>query len=144
MLRMTISEANKKFGSIFKEEKKKGNKYNAKKVLLDGKKFDSASEGDYYAELKFQEKAGLIKGIETQVKESFYAYGKFICNYYVDFKIYHNDGTEEFIEHKGMATPLWRLKWKLLLAKYEQEIRDKKVICSINWYRKQKFHKSKK
>lgn len=140
MLRMSASEANKKFGSMFKTN----NKYNAKKINIDGKKFDSKSEGDYYLELKLQEKAGLIKGVDIQVKESFYAYDKFICNYYVDFKVYHNDGTEEFIEHKGIATPLWRLKWKLLLAKYDKEIRDGKVICSVNWYRKKTIQNIKK
>lgn len=132
MVRMTPAEANKKLGTMFKT----GNKYNAKKVNIDGLKFDSQSEGEYYSELKLQEKAGLIKGIETQVKESFYAYGKFICNYYVDFLVYHNDGSIEYIEHKGLASPLWRMKWKMLVAKYDQEIRDGKVICTINWYKK--------
>lgn len=138
MERISIKEFNKKYGSNFKTNR---NKYNTRKVLLDGKKFDSASEGNYYSELKLQEKQGLIAGVDTQVKESFYAYGKQICNYYVDFKVYHNDGIVEFIEHKGIATPLWRLKWKLLLAKYDKEIRDGDVICTINWYRGYKKNK---
>jgi hypothetical protein len=117
----------------------KKNKYNAKKVLLDGMKFDSISEGDFYLELLQQKNCGLIKEIQCQAKEEFYIYDKFICNYYVDFKIEHNDGTIEYIEHKGMATDLWKMKWKMLLAKYSDEIKDGKVICTINWYR-QKFN----
>jgi len=133
---ISTKEFNKKYGSIFKTPPVKSNKFNARKVIIGEKKFDSKSEGDYYVDLELQVKAGLIKSIETQVREEFWAYGKHICNYYVDFLVYHNDGTREFIEHKGMATPLWRVKWKLLLAKYDNEISKGEVKCSINWYRK--------
>ena len=136
IIRLTTEQANKQFGSIFKTPKK--NKFGAKKVVIDNMKFDSKSEGDVYYDLKLQERQGLIESFETQVKESFEAYGKHICNYYVDFKVYHNDGKIEFLEHKGIATPLFNVKWKLMLAKYDQDIRDNKVICSINWYNKGK------
>jgi len=128
---MTAAEFNKKHGSFFKKIKT-GNKFNARRILIDNKNFHSTSEGDYYCQLKLQERAGLIKGFDTQVKESFYMNGELICNYYVDFLVYHNDGRREFIEHKGKATEEWRMKWKMLLAKYKN---DPEVICSINWYK---------
>lgn len=142
--KLSAGEYNKKYGTNFKTQK--GNKYNAKKTKLDGKIFDSQSEGDFYAELKMQEKAGLIQGFDTQVKESFYYNDIFICDYYVDFLVYHNDGTQEYIEHKGVATDAWRIKWKLLMAKYKD---DNKTRCTVNWYKKQnnnwyKKFKSKK
>jgi len=131
MERMSAKEYNEKYGTNFKTTK--GNKFNAKKSEIDGKIFDSTSEGDYYYELKMQEKGGLIIGFDTQVKESFYMNEVWICDYYVDFLVYHNNGTSEYIEHKGLATSTWRLKWKMLQAKYKD---SKTVKCSINWYKK--------
>ena len=137
--KISVAEFNKTHPNFF-IKKKGGNKFNAKKTLLDGKKFDSQSEGDFYAELKLQEQAGLIKSFDTQIKEELYAYGQPICNYYVDFLVYHNDGTKEFIEHKGQQTPDWWLKWKMLSAKYKD---DPKTKLSINWYRSKYQYKKK-
>lgn len=128
---MKIEEFRKKYPTQFKF--KSTNKYNAKQVKLDGYNFHSKSEGDYYYDLKMQKIGGLIKDFECQVKESLEAYGKHIFNYYVDFLVYHNNGTKEFIEHKGISTDLWKAKWKMLLAKYDKEIKTGEVICSINW-----------
>lgn len=136
---MSAKEFNEKYHTFFKVPKA-GNKFNAKKSLRDGKVFDSQSEGDFYEQLKLQERAGLIKGFDTQVKEELCAYGSPICNYYVDFLIYHNDGTREFLEHKGKATDAWSIKWKMLVAKYKN---DKSVKCSINWYQSRNQFKQK-
>lgn len=134
IVHIKASDFSAQYPTYFKKSKR--NKYGAKKVIIGSRKFDSASEGSLYAELALQLKAGLIQGLETQVKEEMWAYGKLIFNYYVDFIVYHNDGTREYIEHKGMATDLWRAKWKFLLAKYDKEISRGEVKCSINWYRK--------
>lgn len=125
-----------KYPTYFKKQKG-GNKYNAKKTLLNGLKFDSKSESDLYAELELQRRQGVILGLETQAKESFEIYGKHLCNYYVDFKVFHNNGVVEFLEHKstGTVTDVWRLKWKMLRAKYDKEIKSGTVICNINLYR---------
>ncbi|MFH1052775.1 MAG: DUF1064 domain-containing protein [bacterium] len=138
MLRMSAKEYNKKYGSLFKEQR--GNKYHNKKVEIDDKVFDSQSEGQFYYELKLQERQGLIKGFDTQVKESFYLNGRFICDYFVDFKIYHLDGHTEFLEHKGKATADWRIKFKLLQAKYAD---DPNVICTVNYYKAKYKYKLK-
>lgn len=42
------------------------NKYNARKVIVDGIKFDSIKEGDYYLRLKILEKAGVIRNLILQ------------------------------------------------------------------------------
>lgn len=135
---MTSEEFRYVYPDYFK--KSRPNKFGAKKSLVDGKKFDSQSEGQLYAELKLQERAGLIESFEQQVKEELWAYGKHICDYYVDFLVYHNDGTREFIEHKGKATDAWRIKFKMLCAKYEN---DPSVKCSINWYQSPNQFKKK-
>jgi hypothetical protein len=124
----------------FFSKAKQLNKFGAKRTTVDKISFHSASEGDLYSELKLQERAGLIQSVETQVKEELCAYGEPICNYYVDFLVFHNDGTREFIEHKGKSTPDWVLKWKMLTAKYKD---DKTVKCSINWYKSKNEFKSK-
>jgi hypothetical protein len=131
MERMTSKEYNEKLGSMFKVKR---NKFNAKKTIIGEKKFDSMSEGNLYCEYKLQEKAGLIKAVETQVKEELFAYGVHICNYYVDFLITHNDDSLEYVEHKSKGTvqPSWRIKYKMLEAKYKN---DKNVKISTNWYR---------
>ena len=127
-----------KYPTFFKKAKR--NKFGAKKTIIDNMKFDSQSEGNLYAELKLQEKAGLIKSFETQKKEEMWAYGKHITNYYVDFLVYHNDGSLEYIEHKsqGTITDAWKIKYKMLEAKYAN---DNNVKCSINWYRGYKIIK---
>lgn len=40
------------------------NKYNNRKVTVDGITFDSAKESEYYSKLKILKKAGVIKDFE--------------------------------------------------------------------------------
>lgn len=142
--KISAAEFNAKYGSRFKEvKKKKNNKFNAIKTEIGDKKFDSQSEGNLYWELMMQQRAGLIQEVIMQAKEELFAYGKSICNYYVDFKVIHNDGKIEYIEHKskGTVTPAWQIKWKMLLAKYQNEISRGEVKCSVNWYQGYKIIK---
>ena len=44
--------------------------------------------------------------------------GYHIANYYIDFVIQENDGTETWKEVKGFETDVWRMKWKLTEALY--------------------------
>ena len=136
---------NTKYPTYFKKPHNK-NKFGAKRVIIDNLKFDSKSEGNLYAELMIQEREGLIESVECQSKEALEAYGTTIGNYYVDFKVRHlkaNGGAIEFIEHKsvGTVTDLWKWKWKMLLAKYHDEIERGEVICNINWYKGYKIIK---
>ena len=133
MEHISAKDFNKKYGTKFKT-----NKFNAKKCEIGDQKFDSASEGDYWWELQQQLKAGLIKEVQRQVKESLKGEnGTHIAYYYVDFVVIHNDGVKEFIEHKskGTVTDTWRIKWKMLEDKYKKEIQQGKIICNINWYK---------
>lgn len=49
-----------------KANKKKSNKYNSKKVVVDGIKFDSETEGKRYLTLKQAQDDGLISDLELQ------------------------------------------------------------------------------
>lgn len=135
--KISAAEFNRKYGTRFKEIKPKKNKFNAIKTEIGDKKFDSQSEGNLFWELSMQQKAGMIQSVECQAKEELRSYDEPICNYYVDFKVIHNDGVIEFIEHKSQGTvqAAWQIKWKMLKAKYKKEISQGKVKCSINWYK---------
>ena len=96
----------------------KQNKYGRVESEYGGITYHSKKEAAYAAELDLRVKAKDIKSWERQVKISLDFNGYHICNYYVDFKITHNDGSVEYVEVKGFQTSEWRLKWKMFEAKY--------------------------
>ena len=73
--------------------------------------------------------AGDIKKVERQVKLSLDVNNFHICNYYIDFKVTHNDDTIEYIEVKGIETKDWKLKWKLCEALFQDDIQK-----GLNWF----------
>lgn len=101
-------------------------KYNAKKVEIDGIKFDSKAEGEYYLHLKQQVTERQILGFERQkrmlLQEGFSVEGvkgKIRPIFYVvDFIITENDGTLTYIDVKGVETDVFRLKKKLFMKRY--------------------------
>ena len=101
-------------------------KYNAKKVEIDGIKFDSKAEGDYYLHLKQQAAEHKILGFERQkrmlLQESFSVEGvkgKIRPIFYViDFVVTENDGTITYIDVKGVETDVFKLKKKLFMKRY--------------------------
>lgn len=82
--------------------------------------FDSKFEAGKAQELELLKKAEEIVDYQTQVKIPLEVNGFHICNYYIDFVVQHNDGTEEYIECKGFPTEVWKLKWKLFEALYDK------------------------
>jgi hypothetical protein len=92
------------------------NKYRAVSSTYNGVQYHSKAEAAYAAQLDLRVKARDIKRWERQIKCDLRVNGYHITNYYVDFKVFHNDGSEELIEVKGMETPEWVLKRKLLEA----------------------------
>lgn len=101
-------------------------KYNAKKVEIDGIKFDSKAEGDYYLHLKQQVTERQILGFERQkrmlLQEGFNVEGvkgKIRPIFYVvDFIVTENDGTVTYIDVKGVETDVFKLKKKLFMKRY--------------------------
>ncbi len=89
---------------------KKRHKYNATATEVDGYKFDSKAEANYYKLLKLQEQEGTITGILRQVPLHI-APG---VTYRMDFLVFYSDGTAEGIEVKGYETPEWKIKKKLI------------------------------
>lgn len=90
--------------------------YNTKKVGKNDSKFEAGKA----QELELRKKAKDIKDFKEQVKIPLEVNGYHICNYYIDFVVEHNDGDIEYIETKGYATDVWKLKWKLFEALYDK------------------------
>ena len=108
------------------------NKYNNKKVVVDGIKFDSKKEANRYIELKLLEKAGSIQDLELQpafeLIPSFKKNGKTYksTKYIADFCYYDTKKLKYVVEDtKGYLTETYKLKKKLFEYKYKDlEIKE--------------------
>lgn len=90
-------------------------KYGNKKVVIDGIKFDSKREAQRYGALQLMLKAGLISNLRLQVPYQITVNGKKVCRYVADF-VYSENGKEVVEDVKGMKTPVYNLKKKLMEA----------------------------
>ena len=93
------------------------NKYRAIKTTVDGIKFDSKKEAARYKVLKLLEKAGKITELELQPRYDLIV-NLTKCGFYkADFR-YFESGKEVVEDVKGMKTPVYNLKKKLIKAIY--------------------------
>lgn len=97
-------------------------KYRAIKTVVDGIKFDSKRESQYYQIYKHKEMAGEIKNLQLQVKYPFIYNNKTMFKYIADFVYTDREGKEHIIDVKGVVTPVFRLKKKLIEEQYGIEI----------------------
>jgi hypothetical protein len=98
-------------------------KYRNIRTELGGVTYDSKFEASFAAELNLRLRAKDIKKVERQVRLELFS-GRFhICDYKIDFVVTHNDGVKEYIEVKGVETRDWKLKWKLLEAQMDAEVK---------------------
>jgi len=101
------------------------NKYNAKKTIVDGIKFDSKAEARRYGELKLLLKCGTIADLELQPRYDFAVNGVKLGFYKADFR--YKIGNKLIIEDvKGMKTPIYNLKKKLMKAIHGIDILETK------------------
>lgn len=92
-------------------------KYRAVKTVVDGLIFASKAEARRYGELKLLEKGGYIRQLELQPEFVFALDGKPIFKYIADFRYF--EGLSRVVEDvKGMQTPVFRLKRKLIEAQF--------------------------
>lgn len=83
--------------------------------------FDSKFEAGKAEELELLKKAKQIKDYQTQIVIPLIVNGFTVCTYKIDFVIEHNDGGLEYLETKGYATDVWKLKWKLFEALFSDD-----------------------
>ena len=102
------------------------NKYHNKKVEIDGIKFDSTMESEYYLYLKDLKEKGIVTNFEMQVKYLLQEKFKYKettireINYIADFKVTYSDVHEEVIDVKGQILNDFKLKRKMLIFKYPE------------------------
>lgn len=94
------------------------------KTVVDGIKFDSKLEANYYCQLLILMRTGEVKGFIMQPKylltDTLRKNGKtFKKMYYIaDFKVMYSDGREEIVDCKGRRNQLYINKCKMFEAKY--------------------------
>lgn len=93
-------------------------KFNAQPAHRDGQRFDSLKEARYYDQLKLRQQAGEVITFLRQVP--FHLPGG--VRYVVDFQVFYADGTVAFLDVKGMETPMFKAKKKMVEAVYPVEI----------------------
>jgi hypothetical protein len=103
---------------------KRGNKYGAKKTVVDGITFDSKREAEVYCDLKLIERAGKIFGFERQRKFELIVNGEIIGTYRADFAFIDNeqDGRLRVIDVKGVVTRDFRRVQKIIKAAYNIDV----------------------
>lgn len=118
-----------------------GNKYHAKKAVVDGITFDSVKEAKRYRALKEKAEMGQITSLQRQVKFVLIPAqrepdqigprggkkpGKLLereCAYIADF-VYTENGQQVVEDTKGMRLPEYIIKRKLMLYKYGIRIKE--------------------
>ena len=99
------------------------NKYNARKVEIDGYIFDSKKEAKRYQELCLLERAGEIEIIEIHPRWKLVVNGVLIGRYTADF-MYKDNGKMVVEDVKGVRTRDYVLRKKLMKALYGIEIKE--------------------
>lgn len=85
-------------------------KYHAQPKEVDGIRFASSREAEYYRQLKVAEHAGVIRDLELQPRF------KMECGieYRADFRFTDQQGKSHVVDVKGMETTAFKLKMKLM------------------------------
>lgn len=126
-------QARAKLGQVNKS------KYNAIKTEIDGHKFDSKFEAEHYASLKLMERAGVISDLKLQprflLQEGFVYQGhkERKIEYVADFQYTRNGETVvEDTKSKATRTQAYKIKRKLFLYKYGNEVTFREVLNETN------------
>ena len=97
---------------------KRKSKYGAKAVVVDGFRFDSQKEADYYVQLKLRQRDGEVAVFLRQVPMHLPGGTKLV----IDFQEFHSDGTVHFVDTKGVQTEGFKIKKREVEAHYNVEI----------------------
>lgn len=99
-------------------KKKKPSKYRNEKTVVDGRTFDSRREASRYKDLRLMEKAEEITSLRLQERFPIIVCREEICIYVADFYYQRKDGVWIIEDSKGVRTPIYKLKKKLVEAIY--------------------------
>lgn len=93
-------------------------KYGARKTWADGILFSSKGEARRYGLLRDWQAMGFISDLELQPEYPLIVAGITIGKYIADFRYYKADGELVVEDFKGMPTPVYRLKKRIVEAFY--------------------------
>lgn len=97
-------------------------KYKAKQTIIGNRKFPSQKEAKRYVELMRMWEAGEILYFLPQVPLELDKDGS--ARYRVDFQVHWPDKTVTYEDVKGMKTDMYKLKKKLIEARYKIKIQE--------------------
>lgn len=103
------------------------NKYNAKKIKIDGHTFDSKKEAQRYCELKLLLRAGEIRNLVLQprflLQDEFFDKNEVKhkkIEYVADFLYIDKEGRNVVEDVKGVLTDVYKIKKKMFLKIYDE------------------------
>lgn len=99
------------------------NKYRAQPVVTDEGRFASKKEYADWCALKLREKAGLITHLQRQVKFPLSVNAQLVTTFIADAVFFEN-GKRVVVDSKGVQTPVYRLKKKLMRALLNIEVQE--------------------
>ena len=101
-------------------------KYNNTKIRVDGRLFDSKAEAARWQELSLLERAGEITELERQVEYELIPKqkGERAVKYIADFRYVDHEGKTVVEDTKGVKTPVWIIKRKLMLRVHGIRVRE--------------------
>ena len=93
----------------------------------DGFVYDSKREMLVFGQLCLLQRAGIIRGLERQVRYDLHATGPLgaktkVCSYVADFRYVDLDGRVTVSDAKGVRTALYKLKRKWMEIEYHIRI----------------------
>lgn len=90
-------------------------KYGNRRTEVDGVTFDSKAEAARWQQLQLLQRAGEIRNLQRQVSYPIVVNGVKVCIYRADF-VYEDECGQVVEDVKGMKTPTYNLKKKLMKA----------------------------
>jgi hypothetical protein len=99
-------------------------KFGAKRTTVDGIEFDSKAEARRYGELRMLEKRGQLRDLELQVRYDLVVNGVKLGFYKADFRYRTPAGAVVVEDVKGVRTPIFALKAKLMKALHGVTIQE--------------------
>lgn len=112
---MTLEEYARLAGSGKPESK-----YNSKRTVVDGIKFDSIKESNRYKELLILQREGAVSHFLMQVP--FLLDGG--VKYRLDFLVFWTDRHISYEDVKGFKTEVYKIKKKMVEARYQLKIEE--------------------
>jgi hypothetical protein len=105
--------------------KKKQSKYRAKRTMnADGTFSDSKKEARHDAEFMAMAKNKGVLRVVRKERFTFVLNGVKLCAYESDWTVYYKDGRKEVFDAKGVRTPVYKIKKKIMKAFFNIDIQE--------------------